>query len=64
MKNADVDEGKLERGEYCHKGVFGCFCAVGYPPERQCPDCRDRWAAGQFRDSYCICPPKGEKPWS
>ena len=30
MKNADVDEGKLERGEYCHKKVAGCFCAVGW----------------------------------
>jgi len=57
MDIGDVDREKLVAGEYCHKGVSRCFCAVGFPYEMQCPDCRDNWKEGQFRDSYCICPP-------
>jgi len=55
MKNSDVVKKKLDIGEYCRKGVQGCFCKVGWPRERQCPDCREET---DTRDSYCICPPK------
>jgi len=41
----------------CRKGSPTCYCLVGWPPAEQCPDCRDRWKPGEFRDSYCICPP-------
>lgn len=59
MRNKDVDEKKLKNGEYCQKGVSGCFCKVGWPCERLHPDCRDK-EDGQTgnRTSYCICPPK------
>jgi hypothetical protein len=50
-----IDEEKVEAGEYCRKGEAGCFCAVGWPYERQCPDCRD--GAGADKYSYCVCPP-------
>lgn len=52
MKNMDVDENALACGEYCQKRVSGCFCAVGWPPERQCLDCREAWE----RESFCECP--------
>lgn len=57
MKNKDVDEEKLQNGEYCQKGSPGCFCKVGWPYERMCPDCRDGRAPGDNR-SYCVCSPK------
>jgi len=57
MKDGDVDEGKLQRGEYCQKQNSGCFCAVGWPYERMCTDCRDGRVRRDY-DSYCICPPK------
>lgn len=46
----------LER--WCNKGVQGCYCRVGWPRSKQCPDCR--WPKGEtrFRDSYCECPPR------
>ena len=56
----EIDEGKRLAGAYCNHGVTGCFCAVGWPYERQCPGCRDRWPEGAFRNSYCICPPDEE----
>jgi len=65
MDNGQVDEGVLATGGYCHKRVAGCFCAVGWPVERQCPKCRDLWVEGAFRFSYCVCPPdddEREKP--
>jgi len=64
MKNEDVDETKLANGEYCRKGEAGCFCKVGWPLERTCPDCRDRRKelSGQLGESsYCVCPPPPEK---
>jgi cytosine/adenosine deaminase-related metal-dependent hydrolase len=39
---------------YCRKQVEGCLCAVGFPPEQQCADCRE----DRIRDSRCECPPK------
>jgi hypothetical protein len=60
MDNDKVDEGVLASGAYCNKGSPTCFCKVGWPKERQCPACRDRWPVGVFRDSYCICPPDDE----
>lgn len=57
MLEKDVDEKKLEAGEYCRKGSPGCFCKVGYPIERTCPECRDMWEPGDFIDSYCVCGP-------
>ena len=48
----------LNSGQYCHKGVIGCFCKVGWPIEYQCPDCR---GDNDNRNSYCVCPPK--EPW-
>ena len=59
MKNADVDDGKLERGDYCYKQSPRCFCGVGWPYERMCPDCRDGRKPGDDRD-YCVCPPEEE----
>ncbi len=41
MLEQDVDEEKLLEGEYCRKYRSGCFCAVGWPYERQCVRCRD-----------------------
>lgn len=41
MKEEDVDELVACEGGYCRKGRSGCFCAVGYPYERQCTRCRD-----------------------
>lgn len=60
MDNCDVDEKKLKNGEYCLKGIPGCFCKVGWPYERQCSECRDSWG-DNFRDSFCICPPEDEE---
>ena len=56
MKIKDVDKLKLENGEYCRKGRSGCFCEVGYPYEKMCPDCRDNREKGGDKD-FCICPP-------
>jgi hypothetical protein len=58
MENKDVDKKKLEAGEYCHKRSPGCFCAVGWPYERQCPDCRGTKLADKY--SYCGCPPRDD----
>ena len=44
----------IEAGEGCRKGVPGCMCKINWPPDKQCPDCRE----DQPRDSYCVCPPK------
>jgi hypothetical protein len=57
----EIDEAQVKAGAYCKHGVTGCFCAVGWPYERQCRDCRDRWPEGAFRDSCCICPPPEEE---
>lgn len=56
MKNEDVDVTKLEAGDYCRKGCPKCFCAVGWPLERQCPDCRGTKLTDEY--SYCGCPPR------
>jgi len=56
MKESEVDEVKLANGEYCQKGVTGCFCKGGRPYERQCSKCRDTRQLGDDRD-YCVCPP-------
>lgn len=56
MKIEDVNELRLENGEYCQKGRSGCFCEVGYPYEKMCPDCRDNRQEGDY-NSYCTCPP-------
>ena len=58
MKLEDIDPEKQAAGEYCGRRSSKCFCLVGWPYEKQCPDCRDNWKDGQFRDSYCICPPE------
>ena len=42
--------------EYCHKGALGCYCAVGYPYDKMCPDCRDDRAPNDIY-SKCVCPP-------
>jgi hypothetical protein len=55
MKDEDVNEYELERGSYCCKEVPGCFCRVGFPYERMCPDCRDGRSENE-KKSYCICP--------
>jgi hypothetical protein len=55
MKIEDVDLVKQEDGDYCRKGVPGCFCRVGWPYELQCPDCRDTKLADKY--SFCGCPP-------
>jgi hypothetical protein len=41
MKLRDVDKEKMKDGEYCHKGMPGCFCKAGWPYEYMCADCRD-----------------------
>lgn len=58
MKNEDVDEEKLAKGEYCQKGIPNCFCKVGWPIERTCPKCRDL-RSSPF-DGYCVCPPNDD----
>lgn len=55
MNLIDVDPAKQENGEYCRKKCPGCFCAVGWPYELQCPDCRGTKLADKY--SYCGCPP-------
>jgi hypothetical protein len=57
-----VDRAKQAAGEYCNKKSPTCFCKVGWPYEEQCPQCRDTWPDGVFRDSYCICPLKEITP--
>jgi hypothetical protein len=57
MEYKDVDAKKLVGGGYCRKGVEGCFCAVGWPYELMCSDCRDSRIKGDDK-SYCVCPPK------
>ncbi len=57
MKNEDVNEIKLKIGDYCYKGIDGCFCKVGYPYERMCLICRDNRIKGDDK-SFCICSTK------
>jgi hypothetical protein len=60
MNIRDIDRKKMEAGEYCQKGVSGCFCAVGFPYEYMCEDCRDgREISDKY--SYCVCGPDGEE---
>jgi hypothetical protein len=59
MKLEDVDPVKEENGDYCRKGVPGCFCAIGWPYEKQCPDCRGTPLADKY--SYCGCEPDDSK---
>jgi hypothetical protein len=49
----EIDKIKREAGEYCRKGVPGCLCKAGYPPEEQHEVCREK----TVRDSFCVCPP-------
>lgn len=51
----------MEETHTCKKGIEGCFCKVGWPYEKQCPDCRDTRQKGD-NDSYCVCPPPETKP--
>jgi len=44
-------------GDDCHKCVPGCKCKSGFPPDEQCPDCKE----DSPRSSYCVCPPPEEK---
>ena len=37
----------------CPKGAPGCLCGDGWPPEQQCPDCREE----HLRSSRCVCLP-------
>lgn len=42
---------------YCHKEVEGCYCRVGFPDDKQCPDCKDiRTKLDRY--NMCVCPPK------
>jgi hypothetical protein len=59
MKECDVNEKKLINGDYCRKGSPYCFCAVGFPYERLCDDCKDlEDGFSNQRTSMCVCPPK------
>jgi len=57
-----LPDGACERcGEKtCHIGVTGCRCAVGWPYELQCPECRDR--PNRMDDGYCVCTPSVVPP--
>ena len=55
MKIKDVDEEKSNNGEYCAIGLKGCFCKVGFPYEKMCPNCRDGREGNDTR-RYCMCP--------
>ena len=56
MDIKDVIKTLLKQGEYCLKGCPGCFCRVGWPYEKMCPDCRDN--REEWDDtSFCVCPP-------
>jgi len=57
MKEEDINEEDLNNGKYCQKGNANCFCAVGWPSERLCPDCGPDREPHDMR-SYCVCPPK------
>jgi hypothetical protein len=46
----------FELGKNCRKGSFTCYCAVGFPYEKMCPDCRDGRAPDDVY-SRCVCPP-------
>ena len=42
--------------EYCRKKSPGCYCDIGFPYEKMCPDCRDGRHPTDIY-SYCVCPP-------
>lgn len=50
-----------ELGKNCRKGSFTCYCAVGFPYEKMCPDCRDGRAPDDVY-SRCVCPPPTPAP--
>ena len=60
MLEQDIDKIKLSKGEYCRKGLDTCFCLVGYPYERMCPNCRVTRVVGDDKD-YCVCGPDDEE---
>lgn len=39
----------------CKWGDPNCYCEIGFPYEKMCPECRD---GRDERDvySYCVCP--------
>jgi hypothetical protein len=43
----------------CRKCVPDCKCAVGFPYEEQCVECRDGRKPGDVF-SHCVCPPSEE----
>ena len=47
-------EPPLESVTACSKNVLGCLCAVAWPTDKQCVDCRE----DNKRSSRCICPIK------
>jgi hypothetical protein len=56
MENSMLKSNTDWKPEYCQKGVEDCYCKVGFPYEKMCPDCRDN---RQPQDIYsrCVCPP-------
>ena len=56
MLEQDIDKIKLSKGEYCRKGLDTCFCLVGRPYGRMCPNCRDTREKWDNKD-YCVCEP-------
>lgn len=55
MSNSTLTEEQIEQGLGCQKGMPGCYCGIGWPLERMCPDCRDQ--PNRDRGSYCVCGP-------
>ena len=48
-----------EYNDNCEKGIRGCYCRVGWPYEKMCPDCRDTRDSWDNK-SYCVCPPRDD----
>jgi hypothetical protein len=60
--NEPIDADAARRGEFCKDGLPGCFCRIGWPIERTCPECRNlRQVGTSDAFSFCICPPPPDK---
>lgn len=44
----------------CNIGKTNCRCAVGYPYELQCEECRDK--KPRLDNGYCVCTPSKFPP--